>query len=74
MMMFPMNMISNGNIISKTDQTGTTTFTYDIDNRLVQLVTPNSATRNLLLRSFWQKALERSKRCRKHTSSIRMKV
>ena len=27
---------------SKTDQTGTTTFTYDVDNRLVQLLTPNS--------------------------------
>ncbi len=33
---------NNGNILSKTDQTGTTTFTYDIDNRLVQLLTPNS--------------------------------
>lgn len=33
---------SNGNIISKTDQTGTTTFTYDQDNRLVQLITHNS--------------------------------
>ena len=32
----------NGNIIGKTDQTGTTTLTYDVDNRLIQLVTPNS--------------------------------
>ncbi len=32
----------NGNVIGKTDSTGVTTFSYDIDNRLVQLVTPNS--------------------------------
>jgi len=32
----------NGNLIQKTDETGTTTYTYDPDNRLIQLVTSNS--------------------------------
>jgi RHS repeat-associated protein len=33
---------SNGNVVKKTDQTGTTNFAYDLDNRLVQLTTSNS--------------------------------
>jgi RHS repeat-associated protein len=33
---------NNGNMTSKTDQSGTTTYTYDAGNRLIQLVTPNS--------------------------------
>jgi RHS repeat-associated protein len=33
---------NEGNMISKTDQAGTTTFTYDSENRLIQLLTPDS--------------------------------
>jgi RHS repeat-associated protein len=33
---------ANGNVISRTDATGTTTYTYDSENRLIQLITPNS--------------------------------
>ncbi len=33
---------ANGNMTSKTDTTGTTTYQYDSENRLVQLTTPNS--------------------------------
>ena len=33
---------NNGNMISRTDAAGTTTYTYDSENRLIQLITPNS--------------------------------
>ena len=33
---------ANGTITSKTDQTGTTTFTYDVDNRLIQIRNPKT--------------------------------
>ena len=32
----------NGNMVSKTDSNGTTSYVYDSENRLVQLTTPNA--------------------------------
>jgi RHS repeat-associated protein len=43
---------NNGNIVSKTDQTGTTTFTYNVDNRLVQVRNPQSAIYNYYYNPF----------------------
>jgi RHS repeat-associated protein len=36
----------NGNTIRKTDQSGITTYTYDVDNRLIQIRNPQSAIYN----------------------------
>ena len=33
---------ANGNMVSKTDSSGTTSYVYDSENRLVQLTTPNA--------------------------------
>jgi YD repeat-containing protein len=35
---------NNGNMISKTDATGTTQFVWDFENRLTQVVTPSSGS------------------------------
>jgi RHS repeat-associated protein len=49
---------SNGIIIRQTDQTGTTTFAYDIDNRLIQIHNPQSEIYNYYYdpfgRRFWK--------------------
>ena len=37
---------NNGNLISKTDASGTTTFVYDAENRLAQVALPNGLTVN----------------------------
>jgi RHS repeat-associated protein len=36
----------SGNMTSETDQTGTTTYTYDVDNRLIQILNPQSEIYN----------------------------
>ncbi len=33
---------ANGNMVSKTDSSGTTSYVYDSENRLIELVTPNT--------------------------------
>src|SRR6266542_2729874 len=37
---------NNGNLVSKTDASGTTTFVYDAENRLTQVALPNGLTVN----------------------------
>jgi RHS repeat-associated protein len=54
----------NGNTIRKTDQTGTTTYTYDVDDRLIQISNPQSEIHNYYYDPF-------GKRLSKEVSGVR---